>query len=102
MKIDWKRKLTSRKFWSAIVGFITPLLIAFNVSSDTATQVTSIIMSGGALIAYIIGEGLADSSAITLVDSTENIDNEDEMMEYSEIDYGDEDIDTMTDEEVKG
>lgn len=54
MKVEWKRKLTSRKFWSAIVGFITPLLIAFNVSSDTATQVTSIIMSGGALIAYII------------------------------------------------
>lgn len=62
MKVEWKRKLTSRKFWSAIVGFITPLLIAFNVSSDTATQVTSIIMSGGALIAYIIGEGLADSN----------------------------------------
>ena len=23
--IDWKKKLTSRKFWMAIVGFITPL-----------------------------------------------------------------------------
>lgn len=63
MKIDWKRKLTSRKFWTAIVGFITPLLLAFSVSTETVTQVTSIIMSTGALIAYIIGEGLADSNS---------------------------------------
>ena len=27
MKIDWKRKLTSRKFWTAIAGFVTPLLL---------------------------------------------------------------------------
>lgn len=31
-KIDWKQKLSSRKFWAAIVGFITPLLIVFNVN----------------------------------------------------------------------
>lgn len=24
MNIDWKRKLTSRKFWAAVVGFVTP------------------------------------------------------------------------------
>ncbi len=86
MKVEWKRKLTSRKFWSAIVGFITPLLIAFNVSSDTATQVTSIIMSGGALIAYIIGEGLADSNNNhTITEDTEYITDylseDDEMIE---------------------
>lgn len=59
-KINWKQKLTSRKFWAAVAGFITPLLIALGKSSETATQVTAVIMSGGALIAYIIGEGLVD------------------------------------------
>ena len=62
MKVDWKQKLTSRKFWAAVVGFVTPILIMFNVPDLTIEQVTAIITSGGALIAYIIGEGLVDAS----------------------------------------
>ncbi len=62
--IDWKRKLTSRKFWAAIVGFATPLMAMLNVSDDTAVQVTALIMSGGTLIAYIIGEGMTDLANI--------------------------------------
>ena len=61
MKIDWKKKLTSRKFWAAIVGFVTPLLLAFGISEDVVVQVSGIIMSGATAIAYIIGEGLVDS-----------------------------------------
>ena len=60
MNIDWKRKLTSRKFWMAVVGFITPLLMMFDVQENTAAEVASIIMSGASCVAYIIGEGLAD------------------------------------------
>lgn len=62
MNTDWRSKLTSRKFWLAIVGFITPLLIAFGVSENTVTEIASIVISGGTLIAYIIGEGFIDSS----------------------------------------
>jgi len=62
MKIDWKRKLTSRKFWLAIIGFVTPTLLAFGVAEAVATQVAEIIMAGGVLIAYIIGEGMADAA----------------------------------------
>ena len=61
MKIDWKKKLSSRKFWMAIVGFITPLLIAFGVSESAATEFAGIIVSGASCIAYIVGEGLVDS-----------------------------------------
>ncbi len=63
-EINWKRKLTSRKFWAAVVGFATPLMTMLNVSDNTAVQVTALIMSGGALIAYIIGEGLTDAANI--------------------------------------
>ena len=59
-KIDWKRKLTSRKFWAAVITFITLLLIFFNVPQQTATQVAEIIMAGAVVIGYILGEGLAD------------------------------------------
>lgn len=61
-KIDWTRKLTSRKFWAAVVGFVTPIIIASGGSSEIVTQVTAIIMSGATLIAYIIGEGLTDAT----------------------------------------
>lgn len=61
-KIDWRTKFTSRKFWVAVVGFITPIMIVFNVPDLTIKQVTSIIMSGATLIAYILGEGLVDSA----------------------------------------
>jgi uncharacterized membrane protein len=68
MKIDWKKKLTSRKFWVAIVGFVTPLLLSFGIAQNDVTQVVSIIMSGGTLIAYIIGEGMVDASGNVIED----------------------------------
>lgn len=63
-KINWKRKLTSRKFWAAVVGFATPLMTMMQVSDSTAVQVTALIMAGGTLIAYIIGEGMTDAANI--------------------------------------
>lgn len=61
-KIDWKRKLTSRKFWTAIAGFVAMLVVAFGGTEDQATQITALIMAGAAVVAYIIGEGLADAA----------------------------------------
>ena len=60
-KIDWKSKLTSRKFWLSIASFVSMLMVAFGQSESTATQVTSLIMAGATVIGYVIGEGLADS-----------------------------------------
>ena len=60
-KIDWKRKLTSRKFWAAIASFVSMLIVALGGAETVATQVTAIIMAGASVIAYIIGEGLADA-----------------------------------------
>ena len=60
-KIDWTRKLTSRKFWLSIASFVAMLLVAFGQTEATATQITSIIMAGATVIGYVIGEGLADS-----------------------------------------
>ena len=61
MKIDWKRKLTSRKFWMALASFTAMLVIYFTHSEAEGTAIASLIMAGGAVIAYIIGEGFADN-----------------------------------------
>ena len=59
--MDWKKKLTSRKFWAALVGFITTLLVAFGVPDLQIEQVAAVITAAATLIAYIIGEGLVDA-----------------------------------------
>lgn len=69
MKIDWIKKLTSRKLWLAVADFVGMLLIFFNVAEDTVTQVTALIMSGAGMVAYIIAEGLADAANVTNTES---------------------------------
>ena len=59
--MNWKQKLSSRKFWMAVVGFVTPLMLAFGVSGEVVAQTASIIMAGASLIAYIFAEGLIDA-----------------------------------------
>lgn len=61
MKIDWKRKLTSRKFWAAVCGFVSMVVMATGKDAGVAQTVTGMIMAGASLIAYMIGEGLSDS-----------------------------------------
>ena len=61
--IDWRNKLCSRKFWAAVADFVGMLLIALHVADTTATQVTALIMAGAGVIAYILGEGLADAAS---------------------------------------
>ena len=62
--IDWKRKLTSRKLWMAIVAFVTPLLLAFGLAENEVTQITAIIMAGADVLAYILAEGLVDAKSV--------------------------------------
>ena len=61
MKVDWTRKLTSRKFWVSITAFISMMIIAMGGSEDRATQITSLIMAGATAIAYALGEGFIDA-----------------------------------------
>ncbi len=63
MKIDWKRKLTSRKLWAAVVSFAALLVVALGGTEAQATQITALIMAGATVVAYIIGEGLVDAAS---------------------------------------
>lgn len=61
--MDWKRKLTSRKLWIAVAGFVSGLLIYFGHTEAEASQVAALIMAGASVIAYCVGEGLADGGS---------------------------------------
>lgn len=62
MKIDWKRKLTSRKLWVSLAGFIAGLIVIFGGSQENADKVSGAILSGAAVVGYVLGEGLADGA----------------------------------------
>ena len=61
-RIDWKSKLSSRKFWAAICGFVGGILIALKMDETTVTQITGIIMAGASVLAYILGEAWTDAA----------------------------------------
>lgn len=63
-KINWKQKLTSRKFWLALCTFISSILVCIGMADNDVAQITSIIMAGATVIAYILGEGLVDAERL--------------------------------------
>lgn len=68
MRIDWQKKLTSRKLWVSIAGFIAGLIVIFGgdreAVRDSADKISGAVLSGAAVIGYILGEGLTDCAAI--------------------------------------
>ena len=64
MNIDWKRKLTSRKLWLAVAGFVSGLIIAFGGAESTAATVSGVILQGASVIGYLLAEGLTDAASL--------------------------------------
>ena len=64
MNENIKRKLTSRKFWIAVAGFITAILAACNVDEGSVAQVTAIIMAFADIIVYVFAESYVDAQHI--------------------------------------
>ena len=65
MKVTWNdivRKLTSRKLWIAVAGLVSGIMLYKGADAGSVESITSIIMAFASVIAYIVGEGLADSA----------------------------------------
>lgn len=60
--IDWKSKLSSRKFWVALIGFISAMMFAFNYAEADVEKVAGIITAGSTLIVYILAEAHVDAN----------------------------------------
>lgn len=60
--MDWKRKLSSRKFWMAVVGLVSGIMVFCGRSEQEAQQIGGIIMSAASVVAYILSEGMIDAA----------------------------------------
>lgn len=54
-KIDWVRKLTSRKLWVSVGSFVSMMIVATGGTENEAAQVAALIMAGATVLGYIIG-----------------------------------------------
>ena len=80
-KIDWLKKLTSRKFWIAVCGLVSGIIIACNGGEATAQTVTGLLMSAASIVSYILGEAWADACS----DAHVEIKEEEELDEDVEV-----------------
>ena len=60
--MDWKQKLTSRKFWAAVANFIVNLVAFIQSPSGSPERITTLVLATGGFIAYIFAEGMADAA----------------------------------------
>lgn len=61
-KTDILRKLSSRKFWALLAGFIGSMLVVFNVGDNDIAQVTAVITAFGSVAVYMLAEASVDKS----------------------------------------
>jgi len=59
-----KAKLTSRKFWLAIISILTGILGLFGVADSTIEMVSSVALILVPAIVYIFVEGKVDAAAV--------------------------------------
>lgn len=60
MKIDWRKKLSSRKFWMALGALITAFCVLFGVDELTTEKLLATISALSVLAVYIFTEGYID------------------------------------------
>ena len=60
-KINWKQKLTSRKFWALMAGLIIATLKMFGIVPDES-MINAELLALGSIIAYILGESWIDAT----------------------------------------
>lgn len=63
-KIDWKRKLSSRKLWAAVAGIVAGLAMVFGLDENTISTVAGAVVSVASVVAYIMAEGKVDAEGV--------------------------------------
>lgn len=58
--INWKAKLSSRKFWCSLVAAFIAVAAVVGLDEESVAQVVYVMGAIGALVAYVIVEGKVD------------------------------------------
>jgi drug/metabolite transporter (DMT)-like permease len=55
-------KISSRKFWALVAGFVGSLLLAFNLGENEIAQITAVITAFGSVAVYTFAEASVDKA----------------------------------------
>lgn len=58
------QKLSSRKLWACVAGFVAGLAVVFGLDNDTITSVSGAVVAGASVVAYIYGEAKVDAANV--------------------------------------
>lgn len=64
MKIDWRKKLSSRKFWAALTAVVGAACVLFGVSDLSIEKACALVSACGVLAVYIFAEGYVDAKGV--------------------------------------
>lgn len=59
-EINWRKKLSSRKFWALAGAFAVSCAAAFGMGAGEARVIAGIISAAGSCAVYILAEGAVD------------------------------------------
>lgn len=83
-KINWKQKLSSRKFWAGVASAVTMFLGIFGISEDLIANIAAIIVGAGGVIVSVLGETAVDVARAQNTQTVEVVVPEDEPKEEAE------------------
>ncbi len=72
MKINWQKKLSSRKFWIALCAFVCAMCALLGVDEITIEKLATTLSSLGVCAVYILTEGYLDSKAMEKNNTNQN------------------------------
>ena len=61
--INWRKKLSSRKFWTLLAALVTAFLVARGSDPGTIEHIAAIIGAFGACATYMLAEAAADAAS---------------------------------------
>lgn len=61
-KINWAQKLSSRKFWAALMALVVCVVAFTNCDPGTVEKIVALVGAIGSMVMYMLSETLVDKA----------------------------------------
>lgn len=61
-KINWSQKLSSRKFWAAVVALVISVVAFTNCDQGTTEKIVALVGAIGSMVMYMLSETMVDKA----------------------------------------
>ncbi|MDD7339809.1 MAG: hypothetical protein PUG50_04450 [Eubacteriales bacterium] len=61
-KINWVQKLSSRKFWAALIGLVVCIVAFTHCDQGTTEKIVALVGAIGSMVMYMLSETIVDAA----------------------------------------